>query len=173
MKKFYKLRPGGNLKISNSQILELAEFKYCPFKANLIKALGLNNDRALEKIENALDSRRIIYNRDENYEMNLDPNAYKEKKILNNVEAMQETDRRNKEQKLTLINNNFIKSEDRERKQQTIGKAKLINDTEKDSDYIGSQNISFLQFCKIMMVFSKKARVEVKIKCKIIDNLYI
>ena len=42
--KFKKLEPNGNWLISNSQLLELPEFRFCPFRGHLIRVFKLEQD---------------------------------------------------------------------------------------------------------------------------------
>ncbi len=43
--KFCKLEPNSEFKISNNQLIELPEFKFCPFKSHLIRVFGLDNSK--------------------------------------------------------------------------------------------------------------------------------
>jgi Ca2+-binding EF-hand superfamily protein len=43
--KFLKLEPNNKSLISNTQLLELPEFKYCPFRSHLLRVFKLDNDQ--------------------------------------------------------------------------------------------------------------------------------
>ncbi len=156
--KFKKLEPNFEGKISNSQLLQLPEFKYSPFKHSLIRALGLKQDLSIQDNEPALESRRLKYITDDNAILELDD------RIKSDTNNKRTEDREN--HKFLLMNNNYLKIEDKNKKNQILDRADLLNNKGQENILKGRQMISFLHFCKIMQVFSPFARPEIKIKCK-------
>ena len=78
----------------------------------------------------------------------------------------EETKYKKQKDNYLLINNYYLKEEDKlKKKQEYINEDNYFNNNNEYNKYLGDQNISFYYFCKIMKVFSKNCRPEVKIKC--------
>lgn len=90
-------------------------------------------------------------------------NVYKENKFK---DYKQKLEFKKEREKYLYINNYYLKEEDlmKQNKDQ-FDDYDLINDYKQDDVYLGNQNISFYYFCKIMRVFGKYTRPEIKIKC--------
>lgn len=105
-KKFIKLEPNKHGHISNTQLLELPEFKWCPFKKHLIRVFKLTPDKETEKQENEVeeeqDSEEAIPTNNRNNINNVSDD-------FNNVFNIPNDDEKKKNKK----NNNFMRSVDK------------------------------------------------------------
>lgn len=133
------MRPNREGKISNTQLLELDELKYCPFRSCLIRALGLKEDISLKPNKTHLE------NKEDTLEKEKRLTTFKEDKLL--------------------LNNNYVTDTDRRKTEDKV-KDHYINNPLELEKFVGDQNINFTMFCKTLKVFNPRAHPDIKIKCK-------
>lgn len=147
--KFQKLEPNHDSKISNSQLLELPEFKYCPFKSSMIRVFKLEdgNDSSSVSASDSSSARSI---KEEIKETERQVTTQRGQIKINN----------DKNYDLLIKNNNFIRSMDKNQPNASKRKFSYIQ----GPIIVGKQYIDFTKFCEIMKVFNYRCPVEEKIK---------
>ncbi len=156
--KFCKLEPNSLFKISTTQLMELPEFKYCPFKNHLLRVFKLEDDRS--RAPN-LDDKS---NEESQLKDAKDIESDNDSSVNSTPEQHSDYPPSSDETKRKSLNfNNFISQSDKARKKSYIIMPIVV----------GKQTIDFIKFCDVMKVFNSKCEVDVKIKCKFIYNFKI
>lgn len=179
-KKFKSLNPNENGYISNGQFLELNEFKYCPFKKLLPKALKIEiKDIDKNQIKNTDNDMKVILinkkstiaieeNEDEDEDEDGHNVGLKEKNIDSNV--IVENNRLISHESKSINFGNSIKTDviNRDTKFNKL----ILNENESNgnNDIVPisineGKYINFSKFCNILRVFNKNFPVDSKIKC--------
>lgn len=162
--------------ISNSQLLEMREFKYCPFKKFLPKALKLqymreedtrkrklkykntikeddDDEENLEERPKSGEVDAVVSMEDDNKLAGLQKEGGNGKLLLNENKAQEE---KNLQNNLTTLNNPIKPDSHTNRDNETDNMFLL------DRPYI-----TFTKFCNILKVFNPNYPVDAKIRCKL------
>jgi Ca2+-binding EF-hand superfamily protein len=174
-KKFIKLEPNEQGCISNNQLLELPEFKYCPFRTHLIRVFQLDKETSNEiKEETKFDHDEMDEANNINPDRGFDsPNSPRKK--LNKENKFEMSGNDNKDNSMVKVrtknqNNNYLNSMDKNNgKRQGKRRQSYI----KNPIVVGKQYIEFKKFCEIMKVFNYRCQIEEKIKCIFLKILKI
>ena len=180
-KRFQDLKPNSEGKISNNQLLEMNEFKFCPFKKFLPNALKLVTEDNYQQMSNKntflIGKSNTINGEDEANEINNKLTDLKKlgknqnSKYINNnyLNKIDRSNTENSKEKLLLIDNNF-KTKDSEINYLNKNSNNNLNgDVNVDVNYEPvneHQYIDFSKFCEIMRVFNDKYPVDLKIICE-------
>lgn len=174
--KFKKLEPNAEGFISNSQLLELPEFKYCPFRKHLTRVFKLEPDPQDVTEEEREESEEE--EDEQKKEMEEDSDFSKEEE--NKVQPQVNIDL--KKTKKVFWDKNRYNYDNIPHNKNAIN----INNDPKNNNYInqrgieivrpntyiqtpikiGRQYINFKKFCEVMKPFNSKSEVDIKIKCK-------
>jgi len=172
--KFKGLQPNNDGMINRLQLMELALFKFCPFKNFLPRAFKLND------MENKIGTNLM----NKNFGRAGGQEAPQGEAISDLGE--EEGRGRNEDNKIGLGNNNYISSEEKRSEDENDTnfakltlkdnkKIKVVNEENdemkgsarnKKSKFTPPAFIDFKKFCDIMKLFNSKFPVDMKIKCK-------
>jgi hypothetical protein len=181
MKHFYSLEPNEEGLISNSQLLEFPQFKYSPFKKNLIRVFKLDTTLDMDVQPYLKEDKEdfIEFNTDkkstnkliDSVNVNDVQNEQKSVSSKNHDviimdfgnQGVLDNENENKKNYKSLNKNNFISSIDNQNKRSFYANL---------PEPVNIKYITFQKFCEIMNVFYFNGDVELKMRCNFLHIIY-